>query len=235
MTALPGSGSFAMVDPTHVAAMGPAAAILYARILWRSEASGEWPASRRMLQQETGLSAPMLRTAVQVLRDHEWVTTRRMSPEDATLVWTPVYAGQADIAESATPPLRNPPHPPAESAISSLETGKTLLGETAPEPKAKVRRGRATGYPADFRPKDAHFTLAASLGIDLRIEGPQFRDHHAAKASKFVDWDAALRTWIRNAAKFRGTGNVVPIGDAGLWGTGTEPLLPPPPKRDIFG
>lgn len=131
MTALPTSGSFAMVDSTHVAAVGPAAAILYSRIVWRSELSGEWQATRRMLLQETGLTEPMLRTAIGVLREREWVATRRTSTDDATLVWKPLHAGQADMAESATPPLRNPLHPPADSAISSLETGKKTTSLTA--------------------------------------------------------------------------------------------------------
>lgn len=140
MTALPPSGSFAMVDPAHVAELGPAAAILFARILWRSDPAGTWRATRAMLVQETGLSPAMLRTAVQVLRDREWVTTERCSAEDATLVWSPVCAGRPDIAESAPPHVAEsaPPSsgirttPPAESAISSIETGKDLT--TPPKP-----------------------------------------------------------------------------------------------------
>lgn len=217
MTALPSSGTFTQVDPTHVAALGPAAAILFARIAWRAEATGEWRATRRMLQQETGLTEPMIRTAITVLREAEWIETRRTSPEDATLIWTPIHAGHADIAESARG-VRIPPPPPAESAISSLETVDTSpptpSGEDglfsppalravpdAPEPPAKTPR-RAHRLPADYRPKQAHWDLAASLGVDLRHEGPQFRDHHTAKGSTMKDWDAALRTWIRNAAKF---------------------------------
>ena len=33
-------------------------------------------------------------------------------------------------------------------------------------------------------------------------ETTKFFDHHIAKASKFADWDAAWRNWIRNAVKF---------------------------------
>lgn len=156
MTATPASGTYAMVDPAHVAEVGPAAAILFARILWRSQREGSWRATRSQLSQETGLSAAMLRTAVEVLRTREWVTTARTSAEDATLVWTPICAGQPDMvdstpppAESAPPPLRDSPHPPAESAISSLETDRDLTtppntphepdlftGPTAPAPPA---------------------------------------------------------------------------------------------------
>lgn len=61
---------------------------------------------------------------------------------------------------------------------------------------------RATQRPGDFRPDQAHVTLAAELGVDLRAEWQQFCDHHDAKGSTYKDWPAALRTWIRNAAKF---------------------------------
>lgn len=61
---------------------------------------------------------------------------------------------------------------------------------------------RATQRPADFRPSQSHIDLAASLDVDLRAEWQQFCDHHDAKGSTFKDWPAALRTWIRNAAKF---------------------------------
>lgn len=126
MTALPASGSFAMVDPTHVAAVGPAAAILFARITWRAEqSSGSWRATIRTLVDETGLTPKMIRTASRVLRDSGWVVTERTSPDDATLIWKPsVSAGQADSAQSAPPPAQSGGTPPAQSAISSFETGR---------------------------------------------------------------------------------------------------------------
>lgn len=124
MTALPASGSFAMVDPSHVAAVGPAAAILFARITWRAQETGEWRATRRVLMQETGLTEPMLRTAMAVLREREWVEAKRTSMEDATLIWKPVHAGQGQVTESVTPPSGIRDTPLTESAISSFETGK---------------------------------------------------------------------------------------------------------------
>jgi hypothetical protein len=126
VTALPSSGTFAMVDPSHVAAVGPAAAILFARIAWRAKDAGEWRATRGELAGETGLTAAMIRTAVDVLREHGWVATRRTSTLDSTLIWEPVFAGQAQRliplsrdGEISIPPL-------AESAIPSIETGKTI-------------------------------------------------------------------------------------------------------------
>ena len=43
---------------------------------------------------------------------------------------------------------------------------------------------------------------------DVAAEWAQFCDYHRAKGSAMADWDAAWRTWSRNAAKFnKGNGN----------------------------
>lgn len=125
MTALPTTGTFTQVDPSHVAAVGPAAAILFARISWRAQATGEWTATRAEMAAETGLSPAMIRTAVDVLREREWVATRRVSVLDSTLIWSPIYAGQPEKADSTSRDGESRMTPPAESAIPSLETGKT--------------------------------------------------------------------------------------------------------------
>ncbi len=39
--------------------------------------------------------------------------------------------------------------------------------------------------------------------VNLTNETYQFLDHHRARSSKFSDWIAAWRTWIRNAEKFQ--------------------------------
>lgn len=82
-----------------------------------------------------------------------------------------------------------------------------LLDDSAGAPSSpagKPRAKRATARPADFRPTDAHVSLAEELKVDLRAEWPKFCDFHDAKGSTFRDWPAALRTWIRNAVKYQG-------------------------------
>lgn len=229
MTALPPSGAFTMVDQTYVAALGPAAAVLFSRIMWRAGDTGEWRATRSEMAAETGLTPAMIRSALDLLREREWITSRRTSTMDATMIWAPVCAGQPEIAESASRDGGSSTTPLAESAISSFETTDTNNPLSPPPeddtdgglfspPNQPEKPKRAHRLPADFRPQPAHFTLAAELGVDLSVEGPQFVDHHTAKGSTFKDWDAALRTWIRNAAKFRG--QVAPIRPAAdkTWG-----------------
>lgn len=70
--------------------------------------------------------------------------------------------------------------------------------QATPSPQAK----RGKQLPDDFKPSDKHLALAAELGVDLRAEWGQFIDHHRARGTTMKDWDAALRTWIRNAKKF---------------------------------
>lgn len=132
MTATPESGRFAKVDAVHVAEVGPAAAILYARILWRANLQGgSWPATRGELSAETGLSPDMIRGAVNTLRDKEWLTSERASSTDATLVWTPVLAGQCDVGNIPTSHGDIPHQELGDIPISSYESSK----KTPPNPQ----------------------------------------------------------------------------------------------------
>lgn len=36
-----------------------------------------------------------------------------------------------------------------------------------------------------------------------RDELEHFRDHHTARGTTMIDWDAAWRTWCRNAVSYR--------------------------------
>jgi hypothetical protein len=72
-------------------------------------------------------------------------------------------------------------------------------------------RKRATQLPDGWEPNGTHHKIAEETGVDLKLEAVQFRDHHAAKGSTYKDWDAAFRTWLRNAVKF-GNGGKSPAG-----------------------
>jgi hypothetical protein len=56
--------------------------------------------------------------------------------------------------------------------------------------------------PEDWTPTESHAALASEHDLDLVAERAQFEDHHRAKGSTMKDWDAAFRTWLRNAAKW---------------------------------
>lgn len=67
------------------------------------------------------------------------------------------------------------------------------------------RKKRGTPCPANFEVTSQMASWAISMGLpEPRItpETEAFLDHHTAKGTLFSDWDAAWRTWIRNAVKF---------------------------------
>lgn len=72
-------------------------------------------------------------------------------------------------------------------------------------------RANLQPLPDAWQPNAGHAALAAKLQVDLQAEVEAFRDHHRAKASRFADWDAALRTWLRNASKWRGPATTKPV------------------------
>lgn len=96
-------------------------------------------------------------------------------------------------SDAITPPV------PDRMAESSLPISMPI---PIPE-KQKKNVTRSSTLPDDWQPNDTHREVAAKLpGILVSNEVENFRDHHRAKGSRFKDWDAAFRTWLRNAAKF---------------------------------
>lgn len=110
---------------------------------------------------------------------------------------------------------------PSPSPSPSQELANASSGG-ADQPPA----GRARQMPDEFRPSDKHLALAEELGVDLRAEWPQFVDHHRSRGSTMKDWDAALRTWIRNARKFN-------RGAPAANGSTRPPLVLPTPPAEI--
>ena len=67
---------------------------------------------------------------------------------------------------------------------------------------APTKPSRGTVAPSDFMPDQTAHDIAANTGVNLQAELANFLDHHAARGTVFKDWQAALRTWLRNAVKF---------------------------------
>lgn len=73
------------------------------------------------------------------------------------------------------------------------------IPDSCSSPAAKKK---ATQIDPDYKFNDQHRSLARSLGVSADVELGAFTDYHKSKGSLFKDWDAAFRTWLRNAAKF---------------------------------
>jgi hypothetical protein len=81
----------------------------------------------------------------------------------------------------------------------------TITTELEPEElytEKDSKAHRATQLRHDFVPKDADNFAEKYPELDLQETVEAFTDHHTAKGSTFKDWDAAWRTWCRNAKKW---------------------------------
>lgn len=65
---------------------------------------------------------------------------------------------------------------------------------------SKARKSQA--IPQDFTPNENGLSKAQAAGLNVERELSRFKDHHAAKGTKMLDWQAAWRTWIGNAVEF---------------------------------
>lgn len=66
----------------------------------------------------------------------------------------------------------------------------------------KPQRKKSSSFPAGFVADETSVALAAKLGLSLPDELEAFEDHHRAKGTTMLDWNRALKTWLRNASKF---------------------------------
>jgi hypothetical protein len=92
--------------------------------------------------------------------------------------------------------------------LSEAETEtEESRGECADAPRAKVvPLSRPSSFPDGFNFNERAEEMAKGRGLNVHQEFAAFRDHHVAKGSVFKDWDAAFRTWLRNAVKFAAKG-----------------------------
>ena len=54
-------------------------------------------------------------------------------------------------------------------------------------------------FPPAFKPSADHIAIASEKGISIETELLNFRDYHQARGTKLIDWNSALRVWLRNA------------------------------------
>lgn len=93
------------------------------------------------------------------------------------------------------------------------------------------KKKRKTFFPKEWAPTDSHLKKATELGVDLQAEAEAFEDFHRSKDNRFVDWDLAFHTWLRNTKKYGPNGGrvreEVPLPKLRTWdpfyGEGTGP------------
>lgn len=128
-----------------------------------------------------------------VANDPPWIAQRlAILPSDIDL--KPLYKSGLLIASESS----------VRRYTEETETEKRQSRvESADAPPAKVvPLSRASGFPDGFQFNQRAEEMAKGYGLNVHKEFAAFRDHHVAKGSVFKDWDAAFRTWLRNAVKF---------------------------------
>ena len=72
------------------------------------------------------------------------------------------------------------------------------------EPK-NIKPSRQTSMTEHWQPDPTNWEriVTSTKGIDHQLELDNFRDHWLSKADKRTDWNASLRTWMRNAQKWQ--------------------------------
>ncbi len=93
------------------------------------------------------------------------------------------------------------PDPRSQISDPRSQTGDRIAPPARKSSRAS-RTARSLPMPADWAPQSEEIALAKTLGVDASRELAAFRDHHSAKGTRFVDWNAAFRTWLRNSVKF---------------------------------
>lgn len=90
--------------------------------------------------------------------------------------------------------------------IEVLEDASKTLAPRNTETEAYKEEGekrqRKKALSPDYHPKEEHYDLAESVGINLDYEIQVFKDHWKANGEKKIDWDATLRNWIKRAAGY---------------------------------
>ena len=92
------------------------------------------------------------------------------------------------------------------------QTGDMHVTQTISNHQYKEREKRAREVihsleelPPAWTPTEGHQAQAQELGLNLEHERQSFQDHHAARGSRYRDWDAAFRIWLRKAAEIKAT------------------------------
>lgn len=146
--------------------------------------------SRRMVREE------MIRESNRLRKENER-SRKCHSPVTVLSEESPCDMGVTEEKERFSPQEKEkiPPHTPP-------------LKEKEIPPSSKKKK-----IPPDFQTSAAVREWAKSKGFpDPDLELEHFRDHHTTNVSRFADWDAAFRNWLRTARRFNAKANGKPHG-----------------------
>jgi len=100
-------------------------------------------------------------------------------------------------------PTRDVPSPDVLPGISGRSEARSTVGKGK---HGAPRRAPATLWPDDFKLTEERRDVARAFGIDPATEWAKFKDSALAHGRRYANWDAAWRSWCRNAESFAGRG-----------------------------
>jgi len=147
--------------------------------------------SRKTLAARLRCSAASVDRASQELIEHGVMTKRQRHNSSLVYVLRITPEGVSTGAKGGSSPVTRGVLTRDDLTITTKREPKNVIAKkkfdaSKYEPSEKIRETFASKYP----------------GLDLESELEAFRDHHLSKGSSFKDWDAAFRTWARNASKW---------------------------------
>ena len=110
----------------------------------------------------------------------------------------------------ATTPVAPVQPPPSHPCDIELEPENV-------EPKNdKAASTRNTAMTENWQPEETNLERikAKHPSLDVQTELDNFRDHYISKGERRADWNASLRTWMRNAEKWSKPKNGRTVGSA---------------------
>lgn len=198
------TGPFALVPRWVLELATPTELVVYAWLADHADRENGvcWPGQDR-LARLAGVSDRTVRTALQGLAEKGCVSQTRRG-----LGLTNVYIVRRAFPDDL-PPLQSGPEADFRSdrkqtSVAVRKPPSDKPEPVEPEPENHIALSRKTTAPTGLTVTDAmsEWARTKGLSVDLERETEQFLDHHRAKGSKFKDWTAAWRTWMRNAQKW---------------------------------
>lgn len=164
-----------------------------------------WP-SQKALVERTKLSRATVQRRLVALRDRGiiYVIEREGSSNIYGFSHLRDAAAPQENPKSEGVPHTEAPHGRGRGASRERQGCLTAEAQNRQEPllNRQSARKRASQFPEGFTYSDVRewsITNKLPVGSD---DFEQFKDHHLARGSKFVDWQRAWQTWARNAKKW---------------------------------
>jgi len=154
-----------------------------------------WVFRERNLAEKAGVGREQVRTAMAKLIEAGYVIRRREATDGKPpVVVTEVYdtAQTPIVAEVGKPEVVKP------------DRRETRPISNKPPRETKKTSKRMTAMTEDWQPDETNVERIKAKHplLDITAELENFRDHYISKGERRADWNASLRTWMRNAEKW---------------------------------